>query len=135
MNKDFKIYLIDDDPIEVLKLERVMKTLNFNCEFEHFSFGNDAITRLSDEYKKKIIILLDLNMSKLSGIEILKIIKKEISLKKIPVVILSTSNNVRDISECYKYGAAGYLVKPLRYEDYLSKIQCLFHYWAINEFA
>lgn len=135
MNKDFKIYLIDDDPIEVLKLERVIKTLNFNCEFEHFFSGNDAISKLRDDYKNRIIVLLDLNMYKLTGIEILKIIKKEISLKKIPVVILSTSNNIKDISECYKFGAAGYLVKPLRYEDYLLKIQCLLRYWEINEFA
>ena len=79
------------------------------------------------------IILLDLNMPKISGIEFLKILKKDDVLRYIPTIILSTSNNQKDLLECYKTGVAGYVIKPLKYEDYMAKIERLLAYWSINE--
>ncbi len=61
------------------------------------------------------------------------ILKKDIILKHIPTVILTTSNNHEDVKECYKIGIAGYILKPLKYEDYLFKIQKLLEYWSCNE--
>ena len=65
--------------------------------------------------------------------EFLKILKQHAELKYIPAIILTTSNNSRDVLECYRIGIAGYIVKPLKYEDYVNRIQSLLMYWSQNE--
>ena len=80
------------------------------------------------------MILLDLNMPDTNGIEFLSILKENPDLKHIPVVILTTSDSNKDIIECYKLGIAGYILKPLKYEDYEKKIQTIINYWSLNEF-
>ena len=72
-------------------------------------------------------------MPKINGIEFLDILKKDPILKNIPTIILTTSGNQKDLSECYKIGIAGYILKPLKYEDYVSKIEKVLAYWSINE--
>jgi len=72
-------------------------------------------------------------MPKLNGIEFLNILKNDDVLKYIPTIILTTSNNQKDLLECYKIGIARYVLKPLKYEDYVSKIETLLAYWSINE--
>lgn len=135
MKKDFKVYLIDDDLIEVLKLERVIKTLDLNYDLVHYSNGVLAIEELRKDQETPKIILLDLNMSKLNGMDFLKIVKDDKILKNTPIIVLTTSSNNKDIMECYGLGAAGYLVKPLKYEDYLERIKVIFQYWDVNELA
>lgn len=135
MKKPFKVYLIDDDSIEVLKLERVIKTLELDCDLIHFSNGEDAIDQLKNAANTPRIILLDLNMAKFSGLDFLKFAKQDSSLKNTPIIVLTTSNNQKDVGECYAHGAAGYFVKPLKYEDYLDRISVIFQYWSVNEFA
>ena len=54
-------------------------------------------------------------------------------LRYIPTIVLTTSNNNKDVMECYKIGIAGYVLKPLKYEDYVKKIETLLSYWGINE--
>lgn len=80
------------------------------------------------------LILLDLNMPDTNGIEFMQIMKGRDDLLHIPVIILTTSNNERDIHECYKLGIAGYVLKPLKYEEYEAKIKAIFRYWSLNEF-
>lgn len=72
-------------------------------------------------------------MPKINGIEFLGILKNDERLKYIPTIILTTSNNQKDLLECYKIGVAGYVLKPLRYEDYVLKIEKLLKYWSMNE--
>lgn len=72
-------------------------------------------------------------MPKINGIEFLSILKKDDRLKYIPTVILTTSNNQRDLLACYNLGIAGYVLKPLKYEEYVEKISRLMSYWSINE--
>ena len=72
-------------------------------------------------------------MHKINGIEFLSILKSTKSLKHIPTIILTTSKNSADLLECHKLGIAGYILKPLKYEDYVSKIKSLLSYWSINE--
>jgi CheY-like chemotaxis protein len=73
-----------------------------------------------------------LNMPRINGIEFLRIQKKDDYLKYIPAIILTTSNNHTDVLECYKTGIAGYILKPLKYED-LNGIKRLLEYWSGNE--
>jgi len=128
-----KILLIEDDIIEVMKINRAKASLQLNHKIVEANNGEDALKQLEQKGNLPDIILLDLNMPKINGIEFLKILKEDERLKYIPTIILTTSNNQRDLVECYKIGIAGYILKPLKYEDYVSKIEKLLAYWSINE--
>ena len=93
----------------------------------------DDLKLLAQKTNLPNIILLDLNMPKINGIEFLSILKNDDTLKYIPTIILTTSNNQKDLIACYEIGIAGYVLKPLKYEDYVSKIEKLLAYWSINE--
>ena len=127
------ILLIEDDMIEVMKLNRTISKLELPHKIIEANNGEEALLFLQKKDELPDIILLDLNMPKLNGIEFLSILKKDEILRYIPTVILTTSNNQRDLLECYKIGIAGYVLKPLKYEDYVKKIQSLLAYWSINE--
>ena len=131
--KMLNILLIEDDLIEVMKLNRATSSLQLNHNIKEANNGEFALKLLEQKDSLPDIILLDLNMPKISGIEFLKILKNDERLKYIPTIILTTSNNQRDLLECYKIGIAGYVLKPLKYEDYVSKIEKLLAYWSINE--
>ena len=131
--RSLNILLIEDDEIERMKFHRVLKKSNFDCEIQEATNGEEAVQILNDESKTPDLILLDLNMPKMSGIEFLQNLKSDERLRYIPVVILSTSNNRSDLKRCYEEGIAGYIVKPLKYEDYVEKIKSLVEYWGKNE--
>ena len=131
--KVLDILLIEDDMIEIMKMNRTISKLGLSHKITTANNGEEALKRLSISEKLPHIILLDLNMPKINGIEFLNILKNDNSLKHIPIIILTTSNNNRDLLECYKVGVSGYIVKPLKYEDYVAKIENLLSYWSINE--
>jgi CheY-like chemotaxis protein len=79
--------------------------------------GEEAINLLKTKTQVINLIVLDLNMPKINGIDFLKFIKKDNKFRFIPAIILTTSNNSKDILECYEIGIAGYMLKPLKYED------------------
>ncbi|MEM9680100.1 MAG: response regulator [Bacteroidota bacterium] len=131
--KDLNILLIEDDIIEVMKLKRASASLYLNHNITEANNGEEALKILEDKDNLPHIILLDLNMPKVNGIEFLKILKADDQLQFIPTIVLTTSSNQRDLLECYKIGIAGYVLKPLKYEDYVSKIEKLLSYWSVNE--
>jgi len=128
-----RILLIEDDTIELMKLNRAMLSLNMNHKVTEVNNGEDALELLLNEEYYPDIILLDLNMPKINGIEFLSILKTNESLKFIPTIILTTSSNKKDLLECYNIGIAGYVQKPLKYQDYIAKINILLSYWSANE--
>ncbi len=75
------------------------------------------------------LIVLDLNLPKTDGREVLRRIKLDDSLKKIPVVVFTTSNNPKDIEVCYQYGANSYIIKPINFTQLKRNIQLLVEYW------
>lgn len=132
LKSKLKILLIEDDRIEVIKLKRSIPQ-----EFEDYTLtlandGNEALSILEKEIPD--MILLDLNMPDTNGIEFLTILKSNDELMHIPVVILTTSNSDKDVQDCYKLGIAGYVLKPLKYDDYEQKIKAIINYWSLNEF-
>ncbi len=133
MSKSLNILLIEDDTIEVMKFNRVLKSLQLNHKIIEANNGEEALKIL--QFKENIpdIIVLDLNMPKLNGLEFLAILKDNDVLKYIPAIILTTSSNHKDVLECYKIGIAGYILKPLKYEEYVSSIKRLLDYWRCNE--
>lgn len=131
--KALDILLIEDDMIEVMKFNRTISSLKLNHKITEANNGEDALKILQKKDELPDIILLDLNMPKISGIEFLTILKKDDILKYIPTIILTTSSNQKDLLECYKIGISGYILKPLKYEEYTTKIEKLLSYWSINE--
>jgi len=127
------ILLIEDDAIELMKFKRVLNKLELNHKITEAENGKIALDILNAKEIIPNIIILDLNMPKLNGIEFLEILKKDEQLRNIPAIVLTTSNNYRDVLECYKIGIAGYILKPLKYEDYLEQIKRTLQYWSINE--
>lgn len=131
--KNLKILLIEDNMIEVMKLNRSISKLEMNHTIIEANNGEDALKLLSNKDNLPDIILLDLNMPKINGIEFLSILKKDDTLKYIPTIILTTSDHQTDLISCYEIGIAGYVLKPLKYEEYVSKIETILAYWSINE--
>jgi len=95
--------------------------------------GEEALEILKGRDVIPDIIVLDLNMPKINGIEFLTILKEDEVLKYIPAIILTTSNNHKDVMECYRLGIAGYIIKPLKYDEYVFRIKKLIEYWSTNE--
>lgn len=131
--KTLKILLIEDDAIEIMKFKRVLSNLRLNHTVVDANNGEEALKLLKISEQMPNIILLDLNMPKIDGIEFLSNLKKNDKLRHIPTVVLTTSNNVKDLKKCYKIGVAGYILKPLKYEDYITKMESLLTYWSMNE--
>lgn len=133
MEKKLNVLLIEDDMIEVMKFNRTVSSLTVKHNITEANNGEEALAFLQKKDELPDVILLDLNMPKINGIEFLTILKNDDVLKYIPTIILTTSNNQRDLLECYKIGIAGYVLKPLKYEDYMVKIEKVLDYWSINE--
>lgn len=133
MHKTLKILFIEDDAIEVMKFNRVINALGLSHQIAEANNGEEALELLKEHENLPHIIILDLNMPKLNGLEFLRMLKNDCVLKYIPTIILTTSSNFKDVKEGYKIGIAGYILKPLKYEDYVFKVQKLLEYWSINE--
>ncbi|NHF58564.1 response regulator [Flavobacteriaceae bacterium TP-CH-4] len=127
------ILLIEDDTIETMKLQRTVSKLQLRHGILEAKNGEEALSLLESTNALPDIILLDLNMPRMSGIEFLKILKADHRLKYLPTIVLTTSENRADLLECYEIGIAGYIIKPLKYEDYELKLQKVLAYWDINE--
>lgn len=133
MEQLLKILLVEDNLIEVMKMKRTLSLLGLNHTLFEAKNGEVALTFLEEKSNLPDIILLDLNMPKINGIEFLKIIKANDDLKHIPTIILTTSSNQKDLLECYRTGMSGYVLKPLKFEDYVKKIETVLKYWSVNE--
>ena len=128
-----KILLIEDDQIEVIKLKRAIDKLGLEHNILEAQNGEDALEILKIGANLPDIIFLDLNMPKINGLEFLKILKSDQTLRYIPTIILTTSNNRNDVKACYEIGVAGYILKPLKYDDYVNKLDKTLSYWCENE--
>ena len=133
--KNISLLLIDDDQIERMKFKRVCNKNEYQHTILEAKNGEVALDILKNKESLPHLILLDLNMPKMNGTEFLKTLKSKESLKYIPIVIMSSSSNEKDVKECYKLGAAGYIIKPLHFEDYSNRIVSLLNYWTNNELA
>jgi CheY-like chemotaxis protein len=133
MKKKLNVLLVEDNLIEVMKMRRTVSLLDLEHNIIVANNGEDALQNLEDKRKFPDLILLDLNMPKVGGIEFLAILKKNDDIKHIPTVILTTSDNQKDLEECYRLGVSGYVLKPLKYDDYVEKIKNVLSYWSMNE--
>jgi|TARA_R110000868_G_scaffold32516_5_gene118251 CheY-like chemotaxis protein len=127
------ILFIEDDAIETMKLQRTTVKLGLKHNIIEAKNGEEALTVLNSNSQLPDLILLDLNMPRMNGIEFLKILKADENFRYLPTIVLTTSQNRADLLECYRIGIAGYILKPLKYEDYEDKLKKVLEYWDINE--
>lgn len=124
------ILIVEDSPDDFDAAKRAFTKANLRNTIHHAVSGEDALAYLrADTGPKPGIILLDLNMPGLDGRKTLEIIKKTESLKSIPVVVLTTSDDERDVRACYEFGANTYIQKPVDFDGLISAMKRLKEYW------
>lgn len=133
LKRSLNILLIEDHFIEVVKFKKTVSYAEVKHNVTEAQDADAAFKILEDKNNLPDLILLDLNMPKMSGIEFLAILKKDKNLRHIPTVILTTSDNQKDLEECFRIGVSGYILKPLKYKDYEAKIEAVLKYWSLNE--
>ena len=128
------ILLVEDDRVDAMTVKRALKDLKAMNELVHRVNGEQALEYLRNESNKKpCVILLDLNMPRMTGIEFLKIAKADEMLKKIPVIVLTTSEEEQDVVESFSLSVAGYIVKPVDYKKFVEAIRIIQLYWTLSE--
>ncbi|MGE5296536.1 MAG: response regulator [Solirubrobacterales bacterium] len=128
------VLLVEDDAIDTMTVRRAFRDLKLCNPLAHVTNGEEALKHLRNaENPKPCVILLDLNMPRMNGVEFMRVIKTDPILRKIPVVVLTTSRDDRDIVESYKLSAAGYIVKPVDYKKFVEAMRTIDVYWTISE--
>lgn len=133
--RSFKpILLVEDDRVDAMTVQRALKDINVTNRLDITNNGEEALAFLRNpENEKPGIILLDLNMPKMNGIEFLKVAKNDADLKKIPVIVLTTSKEEQDKVDSFNLGVAGYMVKPVDYLKFVEVIKTINLYWTVSE--
>jgi len=133
------ILIVEDNPQDAELAIRALKKKNLSNNIFTVSDGAEALDFLYCKGKyerrqllnKPKVILLDLKLPKVSGLEVLAKIKSDPNLKKIPVVVVTSSKEDPDIKEAYDLGANSYVVKPVDFEKFIESIQSLGFYWLL----
>lgn len=129
------ILLVEDDQVDAMTVRRALNQLSVTNELEVAKNGVEALHFLRQgKNTKPCLILLDLNMPRMNGLEFISEVKKDNSLKRYPIIILTTSNEEQDKRDCYALGIAGYFVKPVDYNDVVKIFRTINEYWTMSEF-
>ena len=128
------VLLLEDDTVDAMTVKRAFKDLNVANNLVRLINGEEGLNYLKkDSNERPCVIILDLNMPKMNGLEFLKYVKDDPELKAIPVVVLTTSKADQDKFECFNRSVAGYLIKPADYREFVRAIQILDLYWTLSE--
>ena len=134
MNKNKPILLVEDDTVDAMTVKRALKEIHVNNRLDIVKNGEEALEYLQkDSAEPPCIILLDINMPKMNGIEFLKVARNEALLERIPVVVLTTSKNDEDVIESFKLCVAGYILKPVTYTEFIETVKTIELYWTLSE--
>ena len=130
------ILLVEDDEVDVMNVRRAFSQHNIRNPRFVAGDGVEAFEKLrSGEIpKERRVILLDLNMPRMNGIEFLRELRKDPDLSATTVVVLTTSKDERDRIEAYNLNVAGYLVKPVTFTNFCEVMVALNKYWSLVEF-
>jgi CheY-like chemotaxis protein len=136
---DGPILLVEDNPDDVILTKRALKDNNIVNEIILARDGVEALEYFRGEGAHEgrdtsimpAVILLDLKMPRMGGLELLKIIRSEESTKLLPVVILTSSRSERDVMESYRLGANSYIQKPIDFDQFTTAVKQLGLYWLV----
>jgi len=133
MRNSRPILLVEDDDVDAMTTQRALNELKVTNELIHTVDGEDALKYLRDEGNREpCVILLDLNMPRMNGFEFLKIAKADTTLRKIPVIVLTTSDDDEGVVESFDLGVAGYIVKPVSYSQFVEAMRAVDMYWTLS---
>ncbi|NRR29402.1 response regulator [Oxalobacteraceae bacterium] len=128
------ILLVEDDRVDVMTILRALKEIEVVNPVVSMEHGEAALDYLHDPANARpCIILLDLNMPIMNGIEFLQAIKHDAELKRIPVIVLTTSEEQQDKVNSFDLGVAGYMAKPVDYRRFVEMMRSIDLYWTISE--
>ena len=128
------ILLVEDDQVDVMTVKRALKEINITNPVVNVENGEEALKYLRDPKSvKPCIILLDLNMPIMNGIEFLQVAKHDARTKRIPVVVLTTSEEQQDKVNSFDLGVAGHMAKPVDYRQFVEVMRTIDAYWTISE--
>lgn len=137
--KPVNILLVEDNPDHALLLMNSLKRSGVHNSLHHVSDGSLALDYLrhtgeyaNSEHQLPGLILMDIKMPNLGGIETLEIIKSDNVLKIIPVIMITTSSSQAEVNRCFELGANSYVTKPLNFGDFAEKIKQLNLYWILT---
>jgi len=138
MTMPVTIIMIEDDEGHARLIERNIRRSGVNNEIIPFTNGTDAVKYLLgadgtglDHKGRALLILLDLNLPDMTGIDILKLVKQNSFLKSAPVVILTTTDDSQEIKRCYELGCNVYITKPVNYENFANAIRQLGLFFSV----
>jgi CheY-like chemotaxis protein len=141
-NLMLNILLVEDDEVDVMTVQRAFKKGNIIDPLYVAGNGLDALTMLRGEPgqpsvipPERRIILLDLNMPKMNGLEFLRELRADPTIRHIPVVVLTTSNEEKDRFQAYHLNVAGYILKPVTFSIFVELMVTLNKYWTLCEMA
>lgn len=128
------ILLVEDDEIDIMTVKRAIKTLKVPNPLHLAANGEEALEYLEENsHNLPGIIILDINMPRMNGIEFLNIIKKDQRFLRIPVVVLTTSKEHQDRYESFNLNVAGYMIKPVIFEEFVKVIDLIHKYWSLSK--
>jgi CheY-like chemotaxis protein len=128
------ILLVEDDNVDAMIVQRAMDEIKVANRLERASDGEAGLEFLRTQRGPlPCLVLLDLNMPRMNGFEFLKIVKEENAWKTIPVIVLTTSQEQRDVMESYQLGVAGYMQKPVDYRQFVEVMRTITLYWTLSE--
>ena len=141
MRDNIPILLVEDDQVDVMTVQRAFKRNNIINPLNVVGNGLEALEYLHHRgafadhsaFPTPGIILMDINMPLMNGIECLKEIKTDEHLRKLPVIMLTTSKEECDRVESFKLSVAGYIIKPVEFEKFVEAVKVLNLYWTLSE--
>jgi CheY-like chemotaxis protein len=120
--------------VDVMTIKRALKEIHVANPVIHMENGEDAINYLREPGNERpCIILLDLNMPVMSGLEFLQVVKNDEALRRFPVIVLTTSEEQQDKLNSFNLGVAGYMAKPVDYRQFVEVMRSIDLYWTISE--
>ena len=133
--RSLNILLVEDDEVDVMNVERAFERNKLQNSLFVAGNGLEALELLRGQKipKERRLVLLDLNMPKMNGIEFLEALRADPELASTPVVVLTTSNDDQDKLDAYNFNVAGYLLKPVTFSNFCERIATLDKYWTLAE--
>jgi chemotaxis family two-component system response regulator Rcp1 len=135
-----KVLVVEDNPNDVTIIKRAMRKSDVKCELYFARDGAEALDALYQEGEfvdtpRPDLILLDINLPRINGLEVLAKVKEDERLRRIPVIVLTISDHEEDMVKAYDSGAASYMTKPVDSKDFERLIQTVQDYWHIAQIA
>lgn len=127
----FDILLVEDNPNDAELTQRALKKTNLDVKLLVVRDGAEALEVLLSPRPKPKVIFLDLKLPKIDGIEVLRRTRADEGGASVPVVVLTSSQEERDIAECYKLGVNSYVVKPVEFDKFYKVVGDLATYWLV----